>query len=465
MRQSHKRGAAPLSSPEELDLSLGHIFQLSWPVMISLLAQNLIGVVDTAFIARLGEVQLGGVALAGLVYFSIYTIGFGLASGTQIMVSHRYGAKQYDEIGRVMGQSVRLLILAALFVVLLAFSTGRLLFSSLISSPEVAQSSIDYWNYRSIGYIFAFVGSAFRSFFVGVTRTKVLTLNAIVMSVVNIILDYGLIFGNFGLPQMGVKGAAIASVCAELASVIFYVSYIASKVDHKKFGISLGVLFHRDSLLIRSLLKLSYYLMLQALLSQSVWTIFFFMIESLGERQLAIASIIRSLYILLFLPVNSYGTAVRSTVGHIVGSGMPDKVVPYIWKSIILSFGTMLLVTTFVQLFPQLPLSIFTDDAQLIHDSIDALRVVCIAVLICSVGNMFFTSVGSTGDTKKVFTIELLNIAFYLGYAAVMIYVVKASVALCFTVEVLYYLSIGIMSYLFMAGGKWQNIGVSQSLK
>lgn len=458
MKLKNRLAPASVEAEGELDLSLRRIFQLSWPVMISLLAQNLIGVVDTAFIARLGEVQLGGVALAGLVYFSIYTIGFGVASGTQIMVSHRYGAKRYDEIGIVMGQSLRLLFFTALLVVAIAFASGKWLFSTLISSSEVSSAAIDYWNYRTIGYIVAFIGSAFRSFFVGITKTKVLTYNAIVMSVVNIILDYGLIFGHFGLPEMGVRGAAVASVCAELSSVIFYLLYIWRRVDNKRFGISWAIVFRHDGVLVRSLLKLSYYLMLQALLSQSVWTIFFFMIESLGERELAIASIIRSLYILLFLPVNSYGTAVRSTVGHIVGNGRPDEVIAYIWKSVILSFGTMLVVTSFVQLFPELPLRIFTDDPDLIRDSIGALRVICLAVLICSVGMMFFTSVGSTGDTKRVFIIELVNIIIYLFNAAILVYVLKASVAWCFMVEVFYYFFIGIMSYRFMKGGSWKRI-------
>lgn len=455
-----KRTSTSTIQENDLDLSIGHIFLLSLPVMISLLAQNLIGVVDTAFIARLGEMQLGGVALAGLVYFSIYTIGFGLASGTQIMVSHRFGAKRYREVGEVMGQSLRLLFFAAIVVVVLAYLAGPLLFRNLIRSKEVADAAIEYWNYRTIGYFFAFISSAFRSFFVGIGKTIVLTLNAIVMSVVNIFLDYGLIFGNFGMPEMGVKGAAIASVCAELASVLFYIIYIHSKVDGAKYGINWRIVFKKDSRVVRALLKLSYYLMLQALLSQSVWTIFFFMIESLGERQLAIASIIRSLYILLFLPVNSYATAVRSTVGHLVGKGMHDKVVGYIWKSVLLAFGTMLAVTTFVQFFPELPLLIFSDNLDLVHDSIAALRVVCVAVLVCSIGNMFFASVGSTGDTKRVFVIELLNIVFYLGYSAVMIYIIKGSVAACFTVEILYYITIGIMSYLFMKKGKWKSIGV-----
>ena len=423
--------------------------------MISLLAQNLIGVVDTAFIGRLGEQHLGGVALASLVYYCIYTVGYGLASGTQITISHRFGAGRYHDIGHLLGQSLRLLFLAALVMVCLSVAFGKFLFGGLISSPEVATSSIAYWNYRSFGYLFAFLGSGFRSFFVGIGKTKVLTINALVMSVVNIILDYALIFGSLGLPELGVRGAAIASVVAEGASLLFYLLYIHFRVDKGCYAISGSIITKHDGVVVRSLLKLSYYLMLQALLSQSVWTIFFFMIESLGERELAIAAIIRNLYILLFLPVNSYATAVRTTVGHLIGHGDIDKVVGYIWKSVRLSLGTMLVFTLFFGLFPQLPLRIFSDNMELIAQAVPALRVVCLAVLASSIGSMFFTSVGSTGNTRMVFNIELINIIFYLLYSAVMIYLLHASVAACFTVEIIYYTSIGTMSYLYMKRGKY----------
>lgn len=83
----------------KIDLSTKEILRLSWPVFISLIAQNLIGVIDTAFVSRVGEVELGGTAMGSLVYFSIYTVGWGLASGTQIMISHRYGAKKFNQIG------------------------------------------------------------------------------------------------------------------------------------------------------------------------------------------------------------------------------------------------------------------------------------------------------------------------------------------------------------------------------
>lgn len=444
---------------DRLDLSSRRIFKLSWPVMVSMIAQNLIGVVDTAFLARLGEVEVGAAAMASLVYFSIFTIGFGLASGTQIMVSHRYGSGRDDEIGHVLGQSLKMLLVAAVLLVLIGSSFGRLLFTGLLSSPAVASAATEYWNYRTLGFLFAFASNGFRSFFVGISDTKVLTYNAIVMSFVNILLDYGLIFGNLGLPELGIKGAAIASVAAEFSSVIFYLLYIRFKVDHRRFGLNLREMWKHDGALMRRILGLSYYLMIQALLSQSGWAIVFFMIESLGERPLAIASIVRSLYNILLLPIGSYGTAVRTTVGHIVGYGAFDKMDEYLRTAVKLSFGTMLVIAIFVLGFPETPLRIFSDDASLVSAAVPTLRVICIAALISSVGNMYFSAVGSTGATKMVFQIELVNIIFYMIYGTMMVFVVKGSVAMVFTVEIIYYLSVGIMSYRFIKRGRWRELG------
>lgn len=430
----------------KIDVSTNEILRLSWPVFISLIAQNLIGVVDTAFVARVGEVELGGTSMGSLVYFAIYTVGWGLASGTQIMISHRYGAKNYDSIGSVLGQSIRLLLFTALIVMILGFSVGPLLFSSLLSSPNVAASAIEYWTFRSFGFPFAFLSSTFRSFFVGVSRTKVLTLNSIVMSVVNITLDYGLIFGNFGLPEMGVKGAALASVLAEVSSVIFYMLYIWFRIDRSFFGITKANILGWDKALSIQLFKLSYYLMLQAFVSQSTWAIFFFMIEKLGEMELATASVTRQLYVLFFIPLNSYGTAVRTTVGHLVGAGMMQELWEYLKRAIKLSFGTMLVVFIFVQIFPEVPLRVFTNNSVLIDASIPTLRVLSFAALIASAGNIFFSAVSSSGNTRRVFQIELINSAFYLIYGAVMVFWLHGTVAQCFYVEVVYFSSIAIMS-------------------
>ena len=78
----------------------------------------------------------------------------------------------------------------------------------------------------------------FRALYIGITRTKVLTLNAIVMAMVNVVLDYALIFGYFGLPALGLKGAAIASVIAEASSLVFFLLYTWARIDFRKYGLN-----------------------------------------------------------------------------------------------------------------------------------------------------------------------------------------------------------------------------------
>lgn len=438
-----------------VNLSAREIFRLSGPVMISFVAHNLIGVVDTAFLGRLGEVQLGGASMASLVYFCIYTIGFGLASGTQIIIGHRYGAGKKETIGHVLGQSLILLCGIGILMTLLGFPFGRWLFANLLSSQAVASSATMYWEYRSLGFVFAFASSTFRSFFVGTSDTKVLTYNSIVMSIVNITLDYGLIFGNLGLPALGVKGAAIASVFAEVSGILFYILYMGRKVDLRLYGIDRISLFTWDTGLIKTLIQLSGYLVLQALLSQSVWTVFFFMIESLGERELAVASIVRSFYVLLFIPINSYSTAVRSTVSHIFGAGQSEKIHSYLRTALKISCLTMLGILLVVNTFPSFFLNIFTNRADLIQACIPSLRVISLALIISSAGAMYFSAVGSTGATKVVFLIELFSIVFYISLAAVMVYLFQAPVHLCFSVEVWYYALIALLSIRFVQKEHW----------
>lgn len=91
-------------------------------------------------------------------------------------------------------------------------------------------------NWRIFGFFFAFVNVMFRALYIGITRTKVLTLNAIVMAMVNVVLDYALIFGHFGLPALGLKGAAIASVIAEASSLVFSFYILGQESTSENMG-------------------------------------------------------------------------------------------------------------------------------------------------------------------------------------------------------------------------------------
>lgn len=139
------------------------------------------------------------------------------------------------------------------------------------------------------------------------------------MAIVNVILDYAMIFGHFGFPEMGIKGAAIASVIAEASSILFFLIYTYITVDLKKYGLN-RFRFLRPQLLMR-ILSISCFTMLQYFLSMATWFVFFIAVERLGQRELAIANIVRSIYIVMLIPVNALATTTNSLVSNAIGAG------------------------------------------------------------------------------------------------------------------------------------------------
>ena len=108
----------------------------------------------------------------------------------------------------------------------------------LISSDAILNATEEFLDWRVFGFFFSFVNVMFRALFIGITRTKVLTLNAVLMAMTNVLLDYLLIFGHAGFPKMGIQGAAIASVIAEAVSILFFVVYTRLTVDIRKYALN-----------------------------------------------------------------------------------------------------------------------------------------------------------------------------------------------------------------------------------
>lgn len=286
------------------------IWNVSYPILLALLAQNVVNVTDTAFLGHVGEVELGASAMGGLLYICIFTVAFGFSTGSQIMIARRNGEGRFKDVGPVMMQGCMFLLAMAVVLFGLCQWSAPVLVRMLISSDAIYEGTLDFLHWRMFGFFFSFVNVMFRALYVGITRTKVLTINAVVMALVNVFLDYALIFGHFGLPEMGLKGAAIASVMAEAASTLFCVIYTGVYVDLKKYGLNRLPSF--DFSLLGRILSISCFTMVQYFLSMATWFVFFLAIERLGQRELAIANIVRSIYIVILIPVQALSTTANT---------------------------------------------------------------------------------------------------------------------------------------------------------
>ncbi|HHX57936.1 MAG TPA: MATE family efflux transporter, partial [Clostridiales bacterium] len=193
-----------------------NILKISYPIFLSLLAQNIIQVIDTAFLGRVGEVELGASALAGIFYIAVFTLGFGYSMGSQILIGRRNGEGSYYQISDIVVQGLLVLIPAAVLLIPIMGYVSHEWLPYLFESDEITTAVNEYLDWRFYGFVFAFANTMFRAFYIGVAGTKILTYNALIMALTNVLFDYLLIFGNFGFPEMGIAGAALASVISEL---------------------------------------------------------------------------------------------------------------------------------------------------------------------------------------------------------------------------------------------------------
>ena len=212
------------------------IWNIALPIMLGNMAQTIINFTDTAFLGHIGVIALGASMLAGLFYYVFTTIAAGFAIGIQIIIARRFGEKNYSRIGIIFEHgSIFVFILGSiLFSILYFFSDHLLLW--LIDSPNIYDASLDYIKYRQFGIIFVCFNFLYRGLYVGISNTKVITYSTIIMAFVNIFLDYCLIFGNFGFPEMGIGGAALASFIAEVSAFVFFTLYSYITMRNKEFG-------------------------------------------------------------------------------------------------------------------------------------------------------------------------------------------------------------------------------------
>ncbi len=439
--------------------SYRNIWQVAFPILLSLLMEHLIGLTDTAFLGRLGghaaEVALGASALGGVYYIAVFMLGFGFSVGAQILMARRNGEERFREIGPIFQQSALFLLFLASVVFAFSKLAAPHVLRGLISSEEIYRATLEYLDWRVYGFFFIFLAVIFRAYYVAVTRTRILTINSVAMVLSNVVLNYGLIFGRFGLPALGIAGAAIASAVAELVSLVFFVVYTSTRVDWRRYD-----LFRRTKLRLRELghvLSLSSWTMVQQFVAVGTWFLFFVAVEHLGERPLAVTNIVRSVSSLLFIIVSSFATTGSSLVSNMMGAEQAREVMPTVWRILRMCYLFVLPLLAIILVFPSLVLRIYTDNLQLVEASVPALLVMASAYLIQTPALIWFNSVSGTGNTRPAFALEMAAIATYAGYVWWVVIRLRADVAWCWTTEHLYGTVMFLLAYLYMRKADWQS--------
>ena len=435
--------------------SYRHIWMVAYPILISLIMEQMIGMTDTAFLGRVGEVELGASAIAIVYYMVMFMIGFGFSIGAQIIIGRRNGEGNFKDTGKVFWHGLYFVLGLSVLLITASELLSPWLMRRIVSSEAVYEAALSYVRWRLPGMVFAFITAMFRAFYVGTTQTKTLTFNSIVMVASNILFNWVLIFGHFGLPALGITGAAIGSSLAELVSMIFFIIYTVLKCDRNKYGLKKAAKF--EALELRNMMPVCVWTMIQHTISVSTWFIFFLFIEHIGERALAISNIVRGVSGITWVVLQAFSSTCSTLVSNIIGEGQQEQVPSLIRRILILAYGCVSAIVLTICIFPESIARIYTNIPGLITACIPAMLVMATSYSVAVGGQVFFLAVSGTGSTKMAFRLELVALATYMVYCCTVIGLLKPDVAVCWTAEYVYSGMLLICSLIYMRSGKWKN--------
>ena len=428
------------------------IWRIAYPIMLGNLAQTIITFTDTAFLGHLGTIELSASMMAGLFYFVFTTLAMGFAIGIQIFIARRFGEGDFKKIGVIFEHGALFVLGLGIFLFCLLHFLSDGLMRIIIDSEKIYAASMQYLKFRHFGIIFVVFNFLFRSFYVGISNTKVITYSTILMAVVNIFFDWCLIFGHCGLPQMGVGGAALASLLAEIAAFCFFWVYTFITIPHEEYG-----MFQRHKLqpeLMGNILKVALPCMLQKLFSFGAWFAFFILIEKMGETAIGVSSVVRSTYMILIIPGFAFAATANTLTSRIIGEGKSDEVMAMLWKVVKNGVLYSLVLVVMTAIFPTLVLQIYTDDMTIATAAIPSVYAICVATILLSSGMVYFEAVSGTGNTSAAMALEFGVLIAYVVY----VYLTSktGSIAAVWTAEWFYNAVMGLIAFFYIWKADWR---------
>lgn len=431
-----------------MEVTYRNIWKISYPVIISIFIEQLIGITDTAFMGHFGETELGASSLASIYYLIFYVIGSGFGIGLQILIARINGTK---ETKNIFWTGFYALIILSIIIIILSKQTFPVLLKKFIHSDDIYKNVVDYLNWRVYGLIFSFQIVAFRAYYVGITKTKILAVNSFIMFLANFVLNYILIFGKLGIPSLGIKGAAIGSGIAEMIASIILIIYT---LKYRK-----GILSHKNVQIrfryMKRILNLSIWTMLQSLLSFIAWSLFFISVEHLGEQALSITGAIRSFSEIPFIFVIAFASTESSMASTLIGENKSGLIKKLLIKTILISYAFCSVIICAGFFFPEFILRIYTNNEVLIQEAVTPFYVLLSSYLFTIPAFILYYLIIGTGNTLSSLITGILTLLVYIIYIR-MLNTYTHSLILLWTSEHVYAISLIFFSSAYLLFFNWK---------
>jgi putative MATE family efflux protein len=385
-----------------VDLTEGSIsknlLRLAWPMILGNLLQNIFNLVDMIFVGRLGAEAIAAVSLSGILLMVVWTALTGLSIGTTAMVSRFFGAKDYETVKESANQVLLLGFITSMILGVLGIVWPKPPLILLGASEEVVLLSVPYIQVvfgGSFTLILTFLISAiFRGVGDAITPVKIWT----VASILNIILDPLLIFGIGPFPELGILGAAIATVTGQGIGLIlaFYFllkghSYI--KIDWRKYKINLDI--------IKRIVFIAVPGSMNGFFRSTSSLILMKFVAVYGTIAIAAYGIGLRLLLMVMMPGWAIGSAAATLIGQNLGANKPARAEKSGWLAIVLYGALLTIVGLIFYVFAEQVIKIFNSDLEVVKTGTTYLRIIAVSYPFIALGIIPSMCLGGAGDTKS----------------------------------------------------------------
>ncbi len=441
------------------------VLRLAWPLIISTGSFTVMMFCDRMFLAWFSAVTIQAALPASILAFSLSCGFMAVAAYSNTFVAQYFGSGDTEGCSRATSQGLLLALISWPFLLLL-IPAGRWMLQISGHAPEVLSKELSYFSILMVGSVSSALGAAVSSFFTGRGRTVITMVANVIGNVVNIVLDYVLIFGKCGFPAMGIQGAGWATVVAGFVSPAILLFLFFSRKTDAVFHTRKSFRYHPK--LFWRMVKFGLPSGIHLALDVASFTIFVMFTGRMGEAALAVSNIALSINMLAFMPMVGLGIAASILVGQYQGSKQSDVAAQVGWTAFKMGVYYMLIVGLSFILFPKAYLSLFTDrspDAVALVDIFATGKILLVIMAVWGLLDAANLILGSAlkgaGDTRFVMYYSVtMAWGLLVTGQVVIVFVLKAGILVSWAWTAFY---IGVMAIGYIwrfKCGRWRSIDV-----
>lgn len=402
-------------NPMESDDLLKLIIKMSIPVMMSMLVQSMYNITDSFFVAKYSEKALRATSLSYPIQIIIVSVGVGTGIGVNSLISRFQGEGKYKEANQVAIHGLILSVISWIIFILFRFFLVDTFIKFFTTDLEVQAMGHQYLGLVSGFAIFSLIQIDIEKTIQGTGNTVLPMIIQLVGAVTNIILDPIMIFGLFGFPEMGIRGAAIATLIGQALAAL-----VGLILLFKKTNLDLNINEFKFS---KKIVKRIYDVGLPTILMQSIpafiTTILNLIVIQYSELAVSVLGIYLKLESFVMMPLFGLGQGILPIMGYNYGSKKKEKIKETLGYGRIIGIGIMVFGLILFQAFPKQLIGIFTDSPEMIEMGVYTLRIISIGYIFAAfsiITTTLFQAIGIGNLSLIVTLLRQLIIVLPLAY-------------------------------------------------